>query len=314
MSAGTTSEDPPLQRTLAGSFSFEGTGLHSGQPARTMVGPAGPDTGIVFHRMDLSDVRPIPADVDIVSGVAWETVLGGDGASVRTVEHLLAAVAVHGIDNVEVRIEGPEPPALDGSAALWCEAISKVGTVEQQAPARQIVVREPFTVVEGDAHYTVAPYAGFRVTAGIDFEHPSIGRQYASAEVECGTFCEQVAPARTFGLASWAESLHARGLALGANGENTIVLTDTGLADGASLRFSDEFVRHKILDAIGDLALAGAPIIGRYVGVKSGHGMTNRLLRALMARPNAWRFESAETPVVPLVARDRRREYTTQVA
>lgn len=288
MSPGTSNAGLPLQRTLAGSFSFDGAGLHSGRPARTTVGPADPDTGVLFRRTDLVDSPAIPADVEVVSGVAWETVLGGESGSVRTVEHLLAAVAVHGIDNVEVRLEGPEPPALDGSATRWCRAIADVGTVEQDAPARYVVVREPFTVLEGDARYTVAPYDGYRVTAGIDFEHPAIGRQHASAEVECGTFCEQIAPARTFGLESWAEELHSRGLALGASPANTIILSDTGLAAGTELRYPDEFVRHKILDIVGDLALVGARIQAHVFAERPSHRgnvAIARRLRQLLARP-----------------------------
>ncbi len=280
--------DAPRQRTLAGAFTLAGTGLHGGEPVQVTVQPGEPDTGIVFRRVDLDHAPEIPADVDLVTGVAWETALGIDDCVVRTVEHLLAAVSVHGIDNLQVELEGAEPPALDGSAARWCQAISEVGTVEQDSPARTVVVRKPLRIAEGEATYTIAPYAGFRVTAEIDFEHPVIGRQFASAEVEQGEFCELVAPARTFGLESWAEILHARGLALGASYENTIVLTETGLADGTELRFHDEFVRHKMLDVVGDLALVGARIRAHVIAERPSHRgnvEVARALKRLLSRP-----------------------------
>jgi UDP-3-O-[3-hydroxymyristoyl] N-acetylglucosamine deacetylase/3-hydroxyacyl-[acyl-carrier-protein] dehydratase len=288
MSGGRPDSATPRQRTLDGTFTLEGIGLHSGLPVRTTLGPAEPDTGIVFRRIDLDGAPVVPADVEMVSGVAWETALSADGGLVRTVEHLLAAVAVHGIDNLDVELDGAEPPALDGSAAGWCEAIRRVGTVEQDAAARTVVVQEAFSLAEGDARYTVGPHPAFRVSAEIDFENPAIGRQFASAEVECGSFCREVAPARTFGLENWRDALHAKGLALGATYENTLVITDDGLAPGTELRYPDEFVRHKILDIIGDLALVGARIQAHIVAERPSHRgnvTLARRLRRLLARP-----------------------------
>ena len=279
---------PPAQRTLAGRFEVEGKGLHSGGAARCEVRPAAVDTGIRFRRLDVEGSPPIAADVDLVSGVEWETVLGTDRVVVRTVEHLLAALAVHEVDNAEILLSGPEPPALDGSTAGWCAEIGRVGSEEQTAPARIAEVRETFSVEEGASRYTVTPYDGYRVSAGIVFDHPVIGRQFASAEARLGDFCREVAPARTFGLESWAQALHARGLALGASLENTIVLTEDGIAEGASLRFPDEFVRHKIIDVVGDLALVGARIRAHVIAERPSHRgnvAVARRLRRLLSRP-----------------------------
>jgi UDP-3-O-[3-hydroxymyristoyl] N-acetylglucosamine deacetylase/3-hydroxyacyl-[acyl-carrier-protein] dehydratase len=230
----------------------------------------------------------IPADVELVSGVEWETVLGPPEGSVRTVEHLLAALAAHRIDNAEIWLRGSEPPSLDGSSARWCEAIERSGIVEQDAPARCVEVLEAFSFEDGASRYSVAPYDGYRVSAGIEFDHPVIQRQYASSEIEAGAFCSAVAPARTFGLQSWAKALHARGLALGADFENTIALTDDGIADGIELRFEDEFVRHKIIDVVGDLALVGCRIRAHVVAERPSHRgnvTLARHLRRLQFRP-----------------------------
>lgn len=281
-------EEVLVQRTIAASFAEQGTGLHSGLPAHAEVHPADPDTGIIFRRLDLKGEPTIPADVELVSGVEWETVLGPADSSVRTVEHLLAALATHRIDNVEVRLQGSEPPSLDGSSALWCAAIEAAGIVEQDAPARKIEVTEAFSLEDGASRYAVAPYDGYRVSAGIEFDHPVIQRQYASAEIRAGEFCRDVAPARTFGLQSWAKALHARGLAMGADFDNTIALTDDGIADGIELRFPDEFVRHKIIDVVGDLALAGARIQAHVIAERPSHRgnvMLARRLRRLQFRP-----------------------------
>ncbi len=286
--SGRSVSPAPCQQTLRGAFRVEGVGLHGGGPAHCEVHPAPPDTGIRFRRLDLESAPPIRADVDLVSGVEWETVLGTDRTVVRTVEHLLAALAVHEVDNVEIRLSGAEPPALDGSTAGWCAEIDRVGTVEQDAPARVVKVREVFSIEEGASRYTVSPYDGYRVSAEIVFEHPVIGKQFASVEAVTGTFCREVAPARTFGLESWASALHARGLALGASVENTIVLTADGLAAGTELRFPDEFVRHKIIDVIGDLVLTGARIQAHVVAERPSHRgnvAVARRLRRLLHRP-----------------------------
>lgn len=276
------------QRTLAGSASLSGRGLHSGLPVVAALHPAPEDTGIRFRRKDLKGEPCVVACVANVGGVAWETALTDEGTDVRTVEHVLAALAGSGIDNAEVRLEGPEPPALDGSAEGWCELIDRIGTVEQAADARVIAVQTPFILAEGDSRYAVTPYAGYRVSAEIEFDNAAIGRQFASCHVDGGAFRDELAPARTFGLEIWREKLHGLGLALGASPENTIVLTEQGLGPDTELRFTDEFARHKILDIIGDLALTGARIRAHVVAERPSHrgnvALARRLAR-LLARP-----------------------------
>lgn len=279
---------PRSQRTLGSEFTVDGPGLHTGEEARATLRPAAAGTGILFRRIDLEGSPSIPATVDSVAGTSWETVLGDGEARVGTIEHLLAPLAVYGIDNIEILLEGPEPPALDGSGREWCDHILKAGVIEQSEPARLLAVMAPFTVKEGDSTYTVAPHSGYRITASIDFDHPAIGRQSVTVDLDPETFRTQVAPARTFGLESWREMLNAKGLALGSTYENTIVATEEGLAPGTELRFPDEFVRHKILDLIGDLALTGAPVGAHVIADRPSHRgnvAVARRLRRMLSRP-----------------------------
>lgn len=279
--AGQGAGEAPRQQTIAGTVSREGTGLHSGEPVSAELRPAGEDTGILFRRLDLPDEPTVPARQEYVTGVEWETVLQADDATVRAVEHLLAALASHAVDNVEIGVRGPEPPALDGSSRPWCEAVLEAGVVEQDAPAPVLELGRTVHLEEGDSRYTVVPYDGYRVSAEIDFEHPTIGRQFASAVPADESFCRDVAPARTFGLEDWKEPLRERGLALGATHENTIVLTSDGLAREDALRFPDEFARHKVLDLIGDLALLGSRIRGHVLADRPGHRGNVALARRL---------------------------------
>jgi UDP-3-O-[3-hydroxymyristoyl] N-acetylglucosamine deacetylase/3-hydroxyacyl-[acyl-carrier-protein] dehydratase len=278
-----------LQRTLRSEVSVAGIGLHTGKPVRATLKPASPGTGLVFRRVDLEDQPLLPATVESVAGTSWETVLGQGEAKVGTIEHLLAPLTVFGIDNLEILLDGPEPPALDGSGREWCKLIQEAGIRDQDGPAAEsIVVRDPFVIREGDSTYTIAPHDGYRITAVIEFDHPAIGRQSVTVEVEPQTFSTEIAPARTFGLESWREMLHAKGLALGATYDNTIVATEDGLAPGTELRFPDEFVRHKVLDLVGDLALVGAQIRGHIIAERPSHRgnvTVARRLRNLLARP-----------------------------
>lgn len=288
MTDGNGREGATRQRTLARRISMEGHGLHTGLPVRSTLLPAEPDTGIRFRRVDLEGEPEIPALVEGVSGVEWETVLGSGDVVVRTIEHLLAAVSAARVDNLLVLLEGPEPPALDGSSAGWCRALEEAGTEIQAAEARVVEVTEPLRVTSGASRYAVLPYDGYRVSAEIDFENPAIGRQFASLQVEREAFCREVAGARTFGLAAWKEKLQARGLARGASHDNTIVVTEQGLAPETKLRYRDEFVRHKVIDLIGDLALVGARIRGHVVAERPGHRgnvEVARRLRTLFEHP-----------------------------
>jgi len=270
----TTDDSTPVsgsQQTLKSAFSLQGRGLHSGASASAEVLPAPVDTGIVFRRVDLDGRPTIPADASLVSGVEWETVIGQGERAVRTVEHLLAALAAHRLDNLEIRLDGSEPPALDGSARGWCEAIHAAGIAVQDAPARSVTVHEPISVIEGNSRYVVMPHDGFRVSARIEFDHPAIGEQYATEEITSRRFCERLAPARTFGLQNWTEPLRARGLARGSGPDNTIILGDETSRADLDLRFPDEFVRHKMIDIVGDLALMGARLEGHVFSERPSH-------------------------------------------
>lgn len=269
------------QRTLGGRVALEGTGLHSGVPVRAELGPAREDRGVVFVREDLPGEPVIPARVEHVTGVEWETVLEVGDGRVRTIEHVLAALAAHRLDNVEIRLEGEEPPALDGSAGPWCEAVARAGVEVQSRPPAVLELEEALHLAEGEARYSVLPYPGYRVSGEIDFDHPTIGRQYASCRVVEEEFCGEFAAARTFGLAEWKSPLRERGLALGSSYENTIVLTESGLASESTLRHPEEFVRHKLIDLVGDLALLGRRIRGHVVAEKPGHRGNIALARRL---------------------------------
>lgn len=288
MSKDASAPAPDNQQTIASGFTLEGRGLHSGAAASARVLPAPVGSGIFFRRVDLEGSPTIPANASLVSGVEWETVIGSGEAVVRTVEHLLAAVAAHRLDNLEIHLDGSEPPALDGSAAGWCAAIHEAGIETQDTPARRVTIHDTITVAEGASRYVVMPHDGYRVSARIDFEHPAIGEQYASEEVTGARFCKRLAPARTFGLSSWRELLSERGLARGSGAENTIILEDDTVAEDVDLRFPDEFVRHKMLDVVGDLALVGARInahvVAEYPSHRGNVALARRLQRQL-SRP-----------------------------
>ncbi len=273
------------QATLEASVSRTGTGLHTGREVSARLLPEEADRGIRFRRTDLEGSPEVPAGVDAVDSAEWETALASDGARVGTPEHLLAALLASGVDNATVELDGPEPPALDGSAAPWCEAVAEAGVRRQEARAEVFAPEEAFTVREGDSRYTVTPADRLRVSAQIDFDHPAVGRQFASVEAERGALCREVGPARTFGLESWRDQLREQGLARGVSHRNTLVLTEEGLADEApELRFPDEFVRHKMLDLVGDLALLGTRLRAHVMAERPGHAGNVALVRELSRR------------------------------
>lgn len=272
------------QQTIAGPIQTEGHGLHTGDAVRATLKPAEANSGVRFRRVDLEGAPEIPAAAHVVSAVEWETALTDGPATVRTVEHLLAALHALQVDNVLVELDGAEPPALDGSAAPWCERIDAVGAVAQDADARRLTIETPIHVEVGEARYAILPHQGFRVSACIDFEHPLIGSQFASAEIEPRIFEREIASARTFGFSAWQEDLNRRGLALGSTTENTLALTEDGLEPGCELRFSDEFVRHKVLDIVGDLALVGARLDCHVVAQRPGHKGNVEVAKRLASR------------------------------
>jgi UDP-3-O-[3-hydroxymyristoyl] N-acetylglucosamine deacetylase len=280
------------QTTLRHQVAVSGIGVHSGAPATLTMLPAEADTGIVFVRCgaDGQADREVRANVRAVTATEFATVLGdAKGPLCSTAEHVLAAFAGCGIDNAIIEIDGPEVPIMDGSAALFVEAIDRAGIVTLSTPRRYIRILKPVRVATGDSYGELRPHLqGFRIELEIDFDHPLIGHQALTLEVEPTAFRRELARARTFGFMKDVVKLWSSGYALGASFENTLVVNENRLLNPEGLRFPDEFARHKALDAIGDLALAGAPLLGVYRSVRGGHKLNHAVLSALMADPSAW--------------------------
>lgn len=278
------------QRTLKRRIRTTGIGLHSGQKVELGLSPAPPNTGVVFRRLDLAtpvDIRATPFNVE---DARLSTNLVHDGVRVATVEHLLAALAGLGIDNLYVELTGPEVPIMDGSAAPFVFLLQSAGIEEQPCPKRFLRIKRPVEVREGDRFARLIPYHGFRVSFSIEFDHPVFqGRpNQATVDLSVHSFIRELSRARTFGFLRDLESLRAQQLALGGSLDNAVVLDDYRILNEEGLRYEDEFVRHKILDAIGDLYLLGRTLIGAFLGHKSGHALNNRLVRALLADRSAW--------------------------
>lgn len=270
------------RRTLAGPVAIAGHGLHTGANTTTTIEPGEPGSGIRFRRSDLPDAPLVPARVGNVRATERRTALGVDGAEIQTVEHLLAALVGAGLDDVLVTLDGPEPPMLDGSFLPWLDLVQSAGIAEHPGEPAVVRVTEPFVVSAGDARYVVAPDPALRITATIEWAHPAIGRQSLAVEVTPEAFRREIAPARTFGFRHEVEALRARGLLLGATGDMAVVLSDDGVASGA-LRWPDEFVRHKIGDVVGDLALLGARVEAHIMAERPSH-QGNVALAQEMAR------------------------------
>jgi UDP-3-O-[3-hydroxymyristoyl] N-acetylglucosamine deacetylase len=283
------------QTTLASEISLTGTGVHSGAPASIVLCPADGDTGIRFHLSNGdSDGTEIAADQAYVMGVTLSTVLGdGNGSAVATVEHLLAALHGLGVDNALIEIDNPEVPIMDGSASPFVEAIDEAGLAELDSPRRFLKVLKPVRVEDGGSVGELEPYNGFHLDIEIEFDTPLIGTQRIELDVNPGSFRRELARARTFGFMKDVERLWASGLALGASLDNTVAIGDDRVINREGLRFSDEFVRHKALDALGDLALAGAPILGSFHSRRGGHRLNTLVLKALFADPDAWAMVEA---------------------
>ena len=276
----------PRQNTIAAPGELQGVGLHTGAAVKMRILPAPVNTGVVFRRTDLAGSPDVPAHVSHVVATDRGTTIGAGEARVHTVEHLLSAVVSREIDNLLVELEGPEPPAMDGSAADFAALLDRCGMEEQDAPARMIAVDETFSLTPKGtgAEYVVAPSQRYRVSTTIEFDHPSIGRQYGSFEVASASFARELAPARTFCYERDVEEMRARGLAKGGTVDNAIVLSEGGLVEGMSLRWADEFVRHKALDVIGDLALVGARLQAHVIAERPGHTGNVELARELVSR------------------------------
>lgn len=286
------------QRTLKNTIRASGVGLHTGKRVLMTVRPAAPDTGIVFRRTDLATPTEIPARADNVGETMLGTSLVVGGARVSTVEHLLSAFAGLGIDNALVEVSAPEVPIMDGSAGPFVFLLQSAGIEEQRVPKRFIRIRKSVQVDDGDKWARFDPFDGFKVNFEIEFNHPIFKRRAQRATMDFSTtsFLKEISRARTFGFMRDLESMRARNLALGGTLDNAIVLDDTRVLNEGGLRYEDEFVKHKILDAIGDLYLLGYSLIGEFSGFKSGHGLNNRLLRTLLADQTAWEAVVFERP------------------
>lgn len=284
------------QRTLKSLISTTGVGLHTGQKIRMVLRPAQPDTGVVFRRVDLDPIADIPARAESVGETRLSSCLVSGGAKVYTVEHLMSALSGLGIDNVFVDLDGPEVPIMDGSAAPFAFLIQAAGIEEQSAPKRFVRIKKRVEVAEGDKWARLEPFDGYRLSFSIVFNHPVIEKSNQSVSIDFAetSYLKEIARARTFGFMQDVEQLREDGLALGGGLDNAVVLDEYRVLNAEGLRFSDEFIRHKVLDAIGDLYLIGKPILGAFSAHKSGHALNNRLLRELIARPDAWEVASFE--------------------
>ena len=278
------------QRTLKNVIRATGVGLHSGEKVFLTLRPAPVDAGIVFRRVDLDPVVEIPANAELVTETILCTGLSCGPAKVQTVEHLLSALAGLGIDNCLIELSAAEVPIMDGSAGPFVFLLQSAGIAEQDAPKRFIRIRRPIEVRDGDKIARFEPYDGFRIGFTVQFDHPAIPSTQSRAEVEFSTeaYIKEVSRARTFGFMRDLEYMRERNLGLGGSMDNAIVLDEFRVLNEDGLRYADEFVRHKILDAVGDLYLAGRPILGAYEGYKSGHALNNKLVRAVLAERSAW--------------------------
>lgn len=286
------------QRTLKTLVRATGVGLHSGEKVTLELRPAPPGTGIVFRRVDLTPPVELKADPYGVGDTRMASCLEQGGAKLGTVEHLMSALAGLGIDNLYIDVDAEEIPILDGSAAPFVFLLQSAGIVEQNAAKRFLRVKKPVEVRDGDKWARLSPYEGFRLEFSIHFNHPAVDRSGTRVAIDFAdqSYIRDIARARTFGFTQDLEAMHAQGLGLGGNLDTAIVMDEYRVLNADGLRLPGEFVRHKVLDAIGDLYLAGAPLLAAFSAHKSGHAMNNRLLRALLADAEAWEWATFERP------------------
>jgi UDP-3-O-[3-hydroxymyristoyl] N-acetylglucosamine deacetylase len=284
------------QRTLKTLVRAAGVGLHSGQKVRIVLRPAPPDTGIIFRRIDLADPVEFKVDPHLVCDTRLCSALEHKGARVATVEHLMSALAGLGIDNIHIDLDASEVPIMDGSAAPFIFLLQSAGIEEQNAAKRYIRVIRPVRVEDGDKWAEIVPHNGFRLSFQIEFDHPVFrdsAKQLVFDFAE-SSYCQDISRARTFGFMSDVEYLRSHGLALGGTLDNAIVMDDFRVLNAEGLRYADEFVKHKVLDAVGDLYLSGHALLGTFTAYKSGHGLNNHLLRALLEDTQAWQWATFE--------------------
>ncbi|MEM8593782.1 MAG: UDP-3-O-acyl-N-acetylglucosamine deacetylase [Pseudomonadota bacterium] len=287
------------QRTLRNPIHATGIGVHSGKKVFINLMPAPVDAGIVFRRVDLTPSVDIPARADLVSDTMLSTTLEKDGVKVSTVEHLMSALAGLGVDNAVIEIDGPEVPIMDGSAGPFVFLIQSTGIQEQAAAKRFIKIIQPISVSDGDKKATLLPFDGFKIGFTVEFDHPVFRQQNCYAEIDFSTdsYIKEISRARTFGFVHEVEYLRSKGLALGGSMDNAVVIDEFKVLNEGGLRYEDEMVRHKVLDALGDVYLQGS-FIGELQAYKSGHGLNNQLMRAVIAQPDCWEEVTFETEAI----------------
>lgn len=288
------------QRTLKSLTKAVGVGLHSGQRVELTLRPAAPDTGIVFRRVDLPEPVEIPVNADAVSDTRMASTISNGGVKVQTIEHIMSAAAGLGLDNLYVDITAEEVPILDGSSASFVYLLQSAGIEMQKAPKRFIRIKQPVEVREGEGRTLkwarLEPFHGYKLSFEIEFDHPAVNSSGQRVEFDMGSgrYAREIARARTFGFTRDVEMMRSHGLALGGGLDNAIVMDDVKVLNADGLRYQDEFVKHKILDAIGDLYIIGKPLLAAYSAFRSGHALNNLLLRALLAQPEAYEVVSFE--------------------
>ncbi|QLY24219.1 UDP-3-O-acyl-N-acetylglucosamine deacetylase [Bdellovibrio sp. KM01] len=278
-----------LQKTIRKKTMVNGIGIHSGDACTLTFRPAPPDTGVYFIRKDLPGSPSLKVTAKNVQATSHQTTIGGEAFSVATIEHCLSALSALRIDNLFIELDGPEIPICDGSAGEFLKALLEVGIVEQDQPRKYCYITEPIYFSEGEKHAYVVPYHGLRVTVTIDFAHPLIGKQTIDLDINEQSFGRDIASARTFGFLKDVEALQARGLAKGGSLDNCVVLDDGAVVNPEGLRWADEFVRHKALDALGDLVTLEMPLMGHVVLYKAGHDVMNKLVKKIWDSPTSYR-------------------------
>lgn len=279
-----------LQKTIKRKAIVEGVGIHSGDPCSLTFRPAPTNTGVHFVRSDLPGYPSLKVKSENVQATSYQTSIGGPDFSVATIEHCLSALSAFRIDNLIIELDGPEIPICDGSSKFFCEAIQKAGIIEQDQPRQYCYITEPIFLADGDKQAYVLPYHGLRLTVTIDFPHPKIGKQAIDIDINESSFAREIAPARTFGFLKDVEALKAKGLAKGGSLENAIVLDDQNIINPEGLRYENEFVRHKCLDALGDLVNLEMPLMGHVVLYKAGHDLMNKLVQLMKDSKSKYRY------------------------
>jgi len=280
----------PYQNTIRKPVHCNGIGLHSGKQINMTLNPAEANTGIRFIRSDVADNNLIPAFMNRVVDTTMATTISEGNASIATTEHLLAAINGLSVDNILIEVDGPEIPIMDGSSSHFVDLLLEAGSKQQKSYRRLVKITQEISFRDGDRHISILPYDGFKVTAEINFNHDSIKRQVYSVSVSTQKFIEEISKARTFGFLKDVEKLQEHGLALGASLENAVGMDENGVLNEGGLRYNNEFVRHKIVDIMGDMTLLGCPILGHIVAYKSGHGQHLKLMEKIAATPESWEF------------------------